>query len=225
MHTFDFETHVRRHNRRVLSATTFYFFSAAAAWAVTIAIVMLLTWVMLRIREDEVDRAAWVIAILIVLGGFVLETLRRVYVRSSLRRDARRYLDEGPGGSVSDLRMQVYLGSRQPDDSTSLGPLLGAIVLAGPYLTAKAFDELAARVTISRLALADADNLFDELGHKHAWVALADYTGRGPLLWILHQLELLWIRFAPGYPEMRIAADIAQNYFSEHDSPPGDVPP
>ena len=213
MHQLDFEAYIARHNRRVHSAIMVYALIAAAAWIITAVAVYLLTFALLRIKFEQVEAKTHWIAIAVVLGAVALTALWRISRQAKLRHDARVYYHEGSDSRVTSLRMQEYLASRQLFDSTSWGAIVAQIVLAAAFATAAVVRVARQRVPMNRLQRADAENVFDDLGQRHAWISLDDYTSRGEQLWLLQQVDLLWIRFVASKPEIRIAADVAQNYF------------
>ena len=223
MHQLDFDAYVASHNRRITSATMIYALGAAAAWVVTMVGVYLLTFALLRTRYEQVEPKMHTVAIALILGAILVVALWRIGRETKLRRDARDYYQDGPDSHVTSLRMQEYLATRQLFDSTSWGMIVAQIVLAASFTTAAVVRFWQQRVPTDRLSMADAENVFDDLGQRHAWILLADYTGRGRQLWMLQQLDLLWIRFVASRPEIRVAADVAKNYFpptSSNDSSP-----
>jgi hypothetical protein len=213
MHQLDFDAYVASHNRRITSAMIAYALGAALAWIITAAAAYVLTFALLRIRYGEVNTAMQLIGFALVMGAIAGIALWRIGREAKLWRDARVYYHEGPDSRVTSLRMQEYLASRQLFDSTSWGMIVAQLVLAAAFTTAAVVRVWRQRVSTDRLRLADAENVFDDLGQRHAWIPLIDYTGRGQSLWMLQQLDLLWIRYVAGRPEIRIAADVAQNYF------------
>lgn len=220
MPTFNLIAAAHRHNRAAASAALGYGLGAAAAWLVTFGIIWLITWIPLRLRSSEVSTAAHSTLIIIFIVLLAAESLRRYAKQTRLRAAARAYLRDGPEGFVDADKVQRYLASRMYSDRSLVASIFAQIIMAAPALTASAQLAWSNQLPTDRTTLEDARTLFEELGNLHAWAPLSDYAARGDLLWILHNLDLLWLRFTGDYPEIRLAADIAHNYFPP---PPSNV--
>ncbi|MBI1369376.1 MAG: hypothetical protein GC162_12075 [Planctomycetes bacterium] len=220
MNTFDFYRHIRLHNARMTASTLAYAGGALVAWLATYGVVFVLVLAAMKLKNKDIAMLRVHAVALGLTGLLALEALRRIFIASRLRAAARTYYMEGPDGSVSALRMQNYLAARHMSDADPLRAIVSQILLAAPALTAAAAKSWAGRITDDRFTLGQAAAAFDELGMLHAWVPLIDHLRHGPALSVLDRAELLWTSFSEGPPMIRIAADIAQNYFPITDEKP-----